>query len=197
MEYFDYFPSRVYRDERPDLVQQVLPICEHYLKEFENSEFLVCGTDHLGREPSLRHLSDYLLLSAGNILRGQGYMVEKYDLYISALGAHEIRKNGQSLHRISKNSQISGWFFIDVPESAASVIYHDPRPAKNMIGLDYEEQDDVLLANASVYFERLKMGTVLFNNSWMSHSLIGGNSEQPTKGIYFTISHRDIICNMY
>ena len=81
MIHFDYFPSRIYRDERPDLVQQVLPICNVRFDEVRNTNHLISQTHHLGRETDLRQLSDYLLLSAGNILREQGYLVEKYDFY--------------------------------------------------------------------------------------------------------------------
>jgi hypothetical protein len=61
MEHFEYFPSRVYRDERPDLVQQVLPISERYLNYVRNKNFSFCQSHHLGRETELRQLSDYLI----------------------------------------------------------------------------------------------------------------------------------------
>lgn len=198
MQHFDYFPSRVYRDERPDFVHQVLPTCDQHLNQVRNDNFLFSQTNHLGRETNLRQLSDYLLLSAGNILREQGYVVEKYDFYVSALCAQEIRKNGRTKHHSYKNSQICGWFFVEVPEAlGASVVYHDTRINKNMIELEYNHQQDVLFATTSIHFNNIKVGTVLFNNSWMNSQLIGGDSELPTKCIHFTISHRDIIHNIY
>lgn len=197
MQHFDYFPSRVYRDERPDLVDRVLPICDQHLNNVRNSNFSFCQTNHMGQETSLRQLSDYLLLSSGNILREQGYMVEKYDFYISHLSAQEVGKNGYTERGSHKNSQISGWFFIQVPSPAPSVVYHDTRINKNMIELDYNQQQDILFASTSIHFSNIKTGTVLLNNSWMIHQLIGGDCDAPTKCIHFVISHRDIIHNMY
>lgn len=197
MIHFDYFPSRVYRDERPDLVQRVLPICDARLNEVRNVNYAFCQTNHLGREADLRQLSDYLLLSAGNILREQGYMVEKYDFYISALCGQEIKKNGHTDYNTHKNSQICGWFFLEVPDPGAVAVYHDTRINKSMIELDFDEQKNIEFATSSIFFDNMQAGTVLLSNSWMQRQLQGSNYEQPTKCIHFTISHRDILCNMY
>lgn len=197
MMHFDYFPSRVYRDERPDLVQQVLPVCDVRLNEMRNANYPFCQTNHLGREAELRQLSGYLLLSAGNILREQGYMVENYDFYLSGLWAQEIKRNGHTDRHAHKNSQICGWFFLEVPDAGVVAIYHDTRINKSMIEIDFNHEENIQFATNSIFFDNMQAGTVLLNNSWMQHQLSGGDSEQPTKCIHFTISHRDILCNMY
>lgn len=196
MIHLDYFPSRVYRDERPDLVQQILPIWDIRFDVHRKSNHEFYQTPHLGREIEFRQLSDYLLLSAGNILREQGYLVEKYDFYLSGLWGQEIKNNRHTQCQAQKNSQICGWFFLEVPEPNATVIYHDTRINKSMIELDYDQQETIEFATNTIHFNNMTTGTVLFNNSWMQHQLIS-NSERPTKCIYFTISHRDILCNMY
>lgn len=197
MNHFDYFSSRVYREERPDLVQQVLPLCNLRLHEVKNKNYTFCQTPHLGREADVRQLSDYLLLSAGNILYEQGYVVNKYDFYVSGLWAQEVERNGCTGRTTHKNSQICGWFFLEVPDSGATVAYYDTRINKGMIELDFNQQEKIEFATSSVYFDNMQTGTVLLSNSWMQQELSGGNSEQPTKCIRFTISHRDILCNMY
>ncbi len=198
MQHFNYFPSRVYRDERPDLVHEVLSTCDQHLNQVTNNNFLFYETNHLGRESNLRQLSDYLLLSAGNVLREQGYVVEKYDFYLSSLRAQKIEKNGYIEPRSHKNSQISGWFFIEVPEpSSVSVVYHDTRINKNMIELEYRQEQNIIFATTSIYFNDIQVGTVLFNNSWMESHLTGSDFNLITKCIHFTISHRDIIHNIY
>ena len=197
MIHFDYFPSRVYRDERPDLAQQVLPICNDRFNEVRNPNDAICQTPHLGHEVDLRQLSDYLLLSAGNILREQGYKVEKYDFYVSGLWGQEIKQNSHTQRHMQKNSQICGWFFLEVPNSGATTVYYDTRINKSMIELDFEQRENIEFATSSIHFDNMQPGTVLFSNSWIEHQLTGSASEQPTKCIYFTISHRDILCNMY
>lgn len=197
MIHFDYFPSRIYRDERPDLAQQVLPICNVRFDEVRNTNHPFCQTPHLGREADLRQLSDYLLLSAGNILREQGYLVEKYDFYLSGLWGQEIKQHGYTQCHMQKNSQICGWFFLEVPDPSATAVYYDTRINKSMIELDFEQQENIEFATNSIHFNNMQTGTVLFSNSWMQHQLTGSTSDQPTKCIHFTISHRDILCNMY
>lgn len=197
MMYFDYFPSRVYRDERPDLAQLVLPVCNDWFDRGRNPNQSIYETPNLGQEADLRQLSDYLLLSAGNILRGQGYAVEKYDFYVSGMWGQEIKQNCETQRLLQKNSQISGWLFLEVPNPGATVVYYDTRINKSMIELDFEQQEDIEFATNSIHFDNMQPGTVLFSNSWMQHQLVSSTSEYPTKCIQFTISHRDILCNIY
>jgi hypothetical protein len=197
MEYFDYFPSRVYRAERPDLAQQVSSVCNRHLNQVRNNETAFCQTKNLGRELELVPLSDYLLLSAGNILREQGYMVEKYDFYVSGLWAQELKRGGNTDIHAHSNSQISGWIFLEVTNPSISAVYHDTRINKQMIELDFQQKDNIKFATNSIYFDNIISGTVLFSNSWMNHQLLSSDSDKPTTCIHFTISHRDILCNMY
>jgi hypothetical protein len=197
MIHFDYFPSRIYRDERPDLAQQVLPICNVWFDEVINTNHPVCQTPNLSYEADFRQLSDYLLLSANNILREQGYLVEKYDFYLSGLWVQEIKQNSHTQCQMQKNSQICGWFFLEVPNPSPTAVYYDTRINKNMIELDFNQQDNIEFASSCIHFDNMQAGTVLLTNSWMQHQLTGSTSEQPTKCIHFTISHRDILCNMY
>jgi hypothetical protein len=197
MEHFDYFPTRVYRAERPDLLQPALSVCNRYLDEVRNNNFLVSQTHNLGREIEIRSLSDYLLLSAGNILREQGYMVEKYDFYVSSIWAQEIKPGGSTDIDLHKNSQICGLFFLEVPKSGISVVYHDTRLNKTMIELDFEQNENITYATNSIYFQNLNSGTVLFNNSWMAYQLLSVDPDSHATCIHFTISHRELLCNMY
>jgi hypothetical protein len=72
MEGFAYFPAVVYRDERPDLAEKALPICAQYLEQVRNPEWAMCQTAHLGNEPAMQEVVNYLLLSSVDLLRGQG-----------------------------------------------------------------------------------------------------------------------------
>jgi hypothetical protein len=197
MEHCDYFPSRVYRDERPDLIEYVLPISEWYIDKCRNNNLLFSKSDNMRNECNARQLCDYLLLSTNNILRDQGYMVEKYDFYISSLCAQELKGGGETDRLFYKNSQLCGYFFLEVPEPSPRVIYYDARTNKNMIELDFIQEEDISLATNSIHFANIKPGTVLLSNSWMEHHLINDASNSVTKCLNFTISHRDILCNMY
>lgn len=195
MESFAYFPTLVYRDERPDFIDQVLPLCNARLDEVRTVDAPVCQSGHLGRYAEARELSDYLLGSSIEVLRSQGYAVERYDFSVQGLWAQEIKRGGGTNIHVHKNSQICGWFFLEAAEGGAYPAYHDTRMNKNMIELDYMQGGDVTVATSSIHFSNIVPGTVLFSNAWVNHQLVSGNSEQPVKCIHFIITHKDKPCS--
>jgi uncharacterized protein (TIGR02466 family) len=195
MQGFAYFPAIVYRDERPDLIERILPTCLEHLGRVRDQASLMCQSAFLAHEPALRELSDYLLVSAVEILREQGYAVERYDFHISGLWAQEVKKGAGTNVHVHKNSQISGWFFMDVPEHGAYPVYHDTRTNKAMVELDFVQGEEVENATSMINFNNMQSGSVLFANSWMQHQLVGGSSDDPTRCIHFIISHKDRPCS--
>lgn len=196
MESFAYFPATVYRDERPDLVEKVLPICKQYLDQVRQPEWAMIQSNHLAHDPAMREVSDYLLLNAVSILRSQGYSVEKYDFYLQGLWAQELNKGSGTNAHVHKNSQICGWLFLETPEGGAYPVYHDTRMNKGMIELDFVQGNEITVATTSIHFGNMIPGTVMFSNSWMQHQLIGGPSETPTRCIHFIVSHKERMCNI-
>jgi uncharacterized protein (TIGR02466 family) len=195
MQAFAYFPAIVCRDERPDLVERILPTCLEHLDRVRDQASLMCQSAFLAHEPALRELSDYLLVSAVEILRDQGYAVERYDFHISGLWAQEVKKGAGTNVHVHKNSQISGWFFLDVPENGAYPIYHDTRTNKAMVELDFVQGEEVANATSTIHFNNMQSGSVLFANSWMQHQLVSGSADRPTHCVNFIISHKDRPCS--
>lgn len=196
MEGFAYFPAIVYRDERPDLVEKVLPTCVQYLDQVRKPEWPMCQSVPLGNDPVLREMANYLLLSAVDLLRGQGYAVERYDFYVSGLWAQEINRGGGTNVHVHKNSQMCGWFFLETPQGGAYPIYHDTRMNKAISELDFVQGEEVTNATSSIHFNNMVPGTVMFSNSWMQHQLTGSNAATPTRCIHFIVSHKERACNM-
>lgn len=195
MEGFAYFPAIVYRDERPDLIEKVLPTCLQALDQVRQEGVPITQSMHLGNEPALREVADYLLLSAVDILRGQGYTVDKYDFYISGLWAQETGKGAGTNVHVHKNSQICGWFFLETPEGGAYPVYHETRMNKTMVELDFVQGEEISNATNMINFNNVVPGSVLFSNSWMQHQLAGGMSELPTRCIHFIVSHKERLCS--
>lgn len=194
MEGFAYFPTIVYRDERPDLVNKTAPLCIQAINQARQDGASIIQSVHLAHDPALRDLVDYLLLSSIDILRGQGYSVDKYDFYLSGLWAQEISKGvGTNVH-VHKNSQICGWLFLETPENGAYPIYHDTRMNKAIIELDFIQGNEITSATNMIYFNNMQPGTVMFNNSWMQHQLVSGLSDAPTRCVHFIVSHKDRLC---
>lgn len=195
MEGFAYFPAIVYRDERVDLVDQTLPVCMDYLSCNRDEDIKLRQSSSLIYDPAMRHVADYLLVSAVTILREQGYAVDNYDFYLSGLWAQEIQNGASTNVHVHKNSQISGWMFLETPENGAYPIYYDTRMNKAMAELDFVEANDISNATNAIHFNNIRPGTVLFSNSWMQHQLVGGNSDQPTRCLHFIVAHKDKPCS--
>ena len=89
MEGFAYFPAIVYRDERPELAEELVPHAVKYLDEVRDTQGFLCQSGSLQHDPAFRAVADYLLLSAVGILQDQGYDTSRYDFYLSADGRHD------------------------------------------------------------------------------------------------------------
>ena len=195
MEGFAYFPAIVYRDERPDLVEEILPACIQHLDNARRDGHSMCQTGSVQHDPAFRRVADYLLVSGVEMLRDQGYAVERYDFYLAGLWVQETgAQSGTNVH-VHKNSQVCGWMFVDAPQGGAYPVYHDTRMNKAMIELDFAPSGEVTNATNSIHFNNVQTGTVLFANSWMQHQLVGGSSDAPTRCIHFIISHKDRPCS--
>lgn len=194
MEGFAYFPAVVYRDERLDLVESIRQLCLERLNDLRG-ETPIVQSPGLHTDPAFRHVADYLLVSAVDLLRGQGYAVERYDFYLAGLWAQEVGEKGGTNVHVHKNSQVCGWMFVDTPQGGAYPVYHDTRMNKAMIELDFAPSDEVTNAMSSIHFNNVQPGTVLFANSWMQHQLVSGNAETPTRCLHFIVSHRERLCS--
>lgn len=197
MQKFEYFPAQVVRDERPDFLDGLKIVHEEAMREVWEEGMSMLQSGSLIHHPSLVDFKNYLMLASVDILREQGYDTGKYDFYLRELWAQEIKRSGGTTAHIHKNSQICGWVFINVPENSAYVVYHDTRINKNVLELDYlQENDQISNATSSIYFSNLLEGTVLFNNSWMSHQIVAGTSEETTRCFHFVVSHKERMCNI-
>jgi hypothetical protein len=198
LQAFAYFPAMVYRDEHPEWVDFTLSATQKYFDaSLKNSA--VVQTGHIANDPELTFLTEYLVMSSVEILKAQGYEVDKYVFYLSALWGQDVDCNGGTNVHVHKNSQIAGWMFLEVPEDGAYPVYHDTRKNKEMIELDFQQGDEILNASTSVHFKNVKPGTILFANSWMQHQFTPNMAKAKTKSLHFTVSHKEkerITCSM-
>lgn len=202
MEGFAYFPSLVYRDEKPEWVDFTLKTVQKYYDQTlqdrpaEQKDWPLLQTAHLANDPDLKFLCDYLLASARMLLQDQGYDVDKYELYLSGLWGQDVMCNGGTNVHVHKNSQISGWLFLETPEGGAYPVFFDPRMNKPMVELDFVQGDNITNATSAVHFKNVIPGTVLFSNSWLQHQLTSNPTNKQTKTVHFIVSHRDKQCSI-
>ena len=193
MEAYAYFPAYVYRDEHPEWVDFTLKVAQRYYEAVPDG--VVRQTNHMADDPELKFLVDYLLESAREALRSQGYDVDRYDFYLSGLWGQDVKCHGSTNVHVHKNSQICGWFFLETPEGGSYPIFHDTRMNKQMVELDYVQGEEVSFATSAIHFNNVQPGTILFANSWMQHQLTISQSDKQTKTIHFIVSHKERQCS--
>lgn len=188
MNEFYYFPTIIYRDERPEWVDYINKISDKYFLE---TDFVLNQTRCMKDELNLKFFIEYLLTSSENVLKRQGYFTEKYDFCLNTIWGQEIRSSGGTNVHLHKNSQLCGWYFLEAPEKGSYPIYYDTRSNKQMIELDFMQEEEITNATSMIHFNNVIPGTVLLSNSWVQHQLSINMSEKMTKVIHFIISHKE------
>lgn len=192
---FSYFPSIVYRDEQPEWVNHLSSSSQKYFEKWEKNNIdknYMCQTEPMQRDSNLSFLTNYILETSKNILEGQGYNVNRYELFLSALWGQNIYKGQSTDIHAHKNSQICGWLFLEAPVGGSYPIFYDTRLNKEMVELDFAQNQNITVATSAIHFNNMVPGTILFANSWMRHQLSVSHTEQPTKVIHFIVSHKEI-----
>lgn len=198
MNEFFYFQSPIYREDHPEWAEYALKKCNQYFswtKENTPPEqvqaFPVVQTGHLAHDPDLQFLADFFKSSCVDILRRQGYDVDKYDFDVGGMWGQDIQCRGGHHSHIHKHSVMTGFFFMDTPENGAYPIFDDPRAGKLMVDLDIIQDGNVYVATDMVHFNNVAPGTFLFAPSWLPHRINTNVSENPTKFIHFILTHRE------
>lgn len=188
LQAYEYFPTVVYRDEHPEWVEYLRAATKSYFDAVDSMQPMQ-QTAFMANDPAFKFLTDYLILSASEILRSQGYDVGRYDFYVSELWGQSVKQGGTNIH-IHPNSQVCGWLFMDVPKDGAYPIYYDPRKTKEALDLAVVDHTQVSVASGAINFNNVVPGTVLLSNSWLQHQLIAGMSSDTTRTIHFVVSHK-------
>ena len=188
MESYAYFSSPIYREERPEWVDETLKHGQRYCDRIEDS--VVKQTENMANDPELSYLSSYFRDKSVSILRDQGYLTDEYEFYVSAMWAQEFGCGASNIMHVHGDSQISGFYFLDAPEGGSYPVFDDPRPGKKMADLWSAPSDEVTMATPQIHFNNVQAGTMMLFNSWLPHMITPNQSNSPTRFIHFILSQR-------
>ncbi len=196
MNEFHYFPSAIYREEKPEWVAHVLKQADQYYeqqkqvnKEHGNS-YPVVQTGHMGGDPELFFLADYFAKTATDLLVQQGYDLLRYEFYTSGMWGQEIGCTGMHEPHVHANAHMCGLYFLDAPEGGSFPVFSDPRPGKIMT--DFLMSDgEVRVGTPRIFFNNMVPGTFMFFNAWLPHQFTQNQAQTSTKFIHFTLSCKE------
>lgn len=187
-----HFPCPIYVVERPDFLAVVREVSTEYLAQnqrqnVENALHPVAMSPTYAHDPRLKDFTEFVGTTAWNILNDQGYAVQHFGMGFSEMWTQEHHKqSSMEQHVHGAGAQIVGFYFLDVPENASRVVFHDPRPGKVMSELPQQDVTRATPASHMINFEA-KPGRMLFSNAWLPHSFTRHAGDTPLRFVHFNL----------
>ena len=189
-----YFTTGIYQISKPEFLDTARKVSYEYLaktkKEIDlNKIYPAYMSEAFAGDPRISDLVRYIGLSAGNILKSQGFDMQNSEVVFNEFWAQEHHQfSGQEEH-IHPGQQISGFYFLDVPENSSIVTFHDPRPAKKYANLPETDMSIITYASPAINFVPIP-GLLMFSNSWLPHTFTKNASKKSFRFIHFNLGVR-------
>ena len=117
----------------------------------------------LHTKKEFQHFSTLVLKTAHDICNTLGYDVE--DLKITDMWANVLKTTEHHPMHTHSNNFLSGTYYLQ-SDQGASIIFHDPRPAADVI---VPRKKEVNVVNSSLLGYASKANRALFFPSWLPH----------------------------
>jgi len=189
----DYnFPTTVYQINKPEYLSIVSPVLNLYINNSLNESNLdpiypgiqtqvISGEESI--EPFVRYISDI----SWDVLNSQGYDMDLYYTDAMAMWGHyHDHLSGMEQHVHGLGAQLTGFYFVDVPEDSCLLYFYDPRPAKVYANLVERQGKSVTPAHTMVYYKP-KAGDLFFAPAWLAHSFTRNKSTAPFKFVHINV----------
>jgi hypothetical protein len=192
LEQWHYFPSVLYTIERPEFLDTMTTVSQEYLEAIYKSQdyneiYPVYQTQGFQNDPRIMDFVRFIGQTSWDILAGQGYNMAPLHTFITELWCQEHRKySGQEEHLHGHGNQISGFYFLDVPDDSPRATIFDPRPAKQYANLHETDSAKPTYASHTIHFLP-KLGQFMFMNSWLPHGFTKNPNDKPFKLIHFNV----------
>lgn len=186
------FQTTVVSVDRPDFLTTVRPVVMEYLQNSKKEQcnldemYPVRMTESMHFDERISNFSEYVAVTAAQILEEQGYNMHGLATYFESMWCQEHHKHSLMEQHVHPGVQIVGFYFIDVPEKSSVATFYDPRPGKVQNSLIETNQSEITFASNAFHFDP-KPGMLLFTNSWLPHSLTRNSSNEPFRFIHFNI----------
>jgi hypothetical protein len=187
-----YFQTPVYMVKKPEFLPVVNAVSQRYIalskasSKTKNAVMVMSG--NYMHEPEIADFATYASQTAWNILSAQGYKMQDLVTYFTEMWTQEHNKTSyMETHVHGHGVQISGFYFLDVPEKSCKLVIHDPRAGKLLVNLHEENARNITEASHQIVFTP-EPGLMIFMNSWVPHSLTKNLSRQPLRFVHMNIS---------
>lgn len=186
-----YFQTKVYAIKKVEFLDAVSAVSKRYVQEsyerLGEGKHMTVMTGNFAHEESIKDFSEYVSQTAWNILQSQGYAMDKLVTFFTEMWTQEHNSfSDMAYHVHNMGSQITAFYFLDVPPGGCHMLIHDPRPTKMMINLPDSDEKKVSDATSHIVFTP-EPGTLLLTNSWLPHSFSKNMSMEPTRFVHMNL----------
>jgi len=193
LDQWHYFASPVYSIKKPEFLDTVRKASNDVLhiqrKENKIDEiYPVIQADVSGHD-QLIEFHDYVINTAWNLLRDQGYNMDNRSTYFTESWVQEHHKYSSMEYHNHNDCNLVAFYFTECPSNPPKLVIHDPRPSKVMIDLPEADFSNISMATSIINFTPTP-GMLFFANSWLPHSFTRNASTKPFKFIHMNIATR-------
>jgi uncharacterized protein (TIGR02466 family) len=177
----------VYVVSKPEFIEPVSRVSDRHLGERDPGQ-IVTMSGNFSADPEITEFTQYVSQSAWNILAAQGYQMNGIVTFFTEMWTQEHNQHSSmETHVHGMGSQISAFFFLEVPEGGCKMAIHDPRPGKVIISMPAADDSKVTPAATQVVFTP-QAGHLIFTNAWLPHSFTRNTSDKPVKFVHMNLS---------
>ena len=198
LEQYHFFSCPIYKIDKKGFLDIVSTVASESLNvvddEVEHRLYPVNMSNDFSSDERVTDFSQYILATAWNILKDQGYAMDMYNVGYTSMWLQDHHKSSNMDQHVHSDSHIIAFYFLEVPEDGCQLIIHDPRPGKVQIDLLQENSQDISQSSRIVVIKP-EPGDLIFTNAWLPHSFSRNGSENSTKFVHMNIVAFPVINN--
>ena len=190
------FPSSVLKFSQPEYLKTVKDVLTEYIARVKPNQWNVCQSESMF-DDRISDLFTAIATESFTMLSEQGYDMTHKQTRVAELWGQEFMRTGQHMEHIHGNGvQITGFYFVNVPENGSSPIVFDPRSGKKQISMRQTNIEEVTFASEQIMLE-VKTGDLILFNSWLPHGFTRHESDEPFQFLHFNVCVEDApVCNV-
>jgi len=198
MEFFEYFKTPIWIENKPEFVKSLTQASNQYIKDAKKreKEFIKNNGDFgrsyhstpLTMDNNFLDFRNYIGQKSWEFLDWCGFDMQQYTTIFSELWVQEFAKNGGGHHsaHIHWNQHVSGFYFLKCSDKTSYPIFHEPRTGARATKLKMKPGNGVFHGTELVHFKP-KPGTLIIFPGYLEHEYAVDFGVEPFRFIHWNI----------
>lgn len=175
-----YFPTAIFSEKLTSIAEEILPIVQSYLNDdkhitnywgYKTTFKVEIGLECFQEFDSFNRL---IQEKGKQFLTSLGYDTSELE-FTSQIFASNMKRNDSHGVHSHPNSLLSGVFYLQIKETSAPIIFHDPRPFRKFLALPRGNETMASYEKVAIIPEN---GLMLIWESWLEHEVPKNSSDE-------------------